>query len=111
MQIEPYASHHLDQIIYMVAVDPDFQGQGRGSRLIEFALSWMKEVGMSIAMVETGGDSGHALARHTYSNQESDMRRKCNLVPHRRAFIRRGNLARVAPQDWGLGGAPLLFPP
>jgi GNAT superfamily N-acetyltransferase len=52
--------------IYMVAVDPDFQGQGIGSTLIEFALDWMKDAGMSIAMVETGGDPGHAVARHTY---------------------------------------------
>lgn len=52
--------------IYMVAVDPDAQGCGIGSALIEFALDWMKEVGMSIAMVETGGDLGHAPARRTY---------------------------------------------
>jgi GNAT superfamily N-acetyltransferase len=52
--------------IYMVAVDPDFQGRGIGSALIEFALNWMKEAGMAIAMVETGGDPGHAPARHTY---------------------------------------------
>jgi ribosomal protein S18 acetylase RimI-like enzyme len=52
--------------IYMVAVDPDFQGQGIGSTLIEFALAQMKEAGMSIAMVETGGDPGHAPARRTY---------------------------------------------
>jgi len=52
--------------IYMVAVDPDFQGHGIGSALIEFALDWMKDAGMSIAMVETGGDPGHAAARRTY---------------------------------------------
>jgi GNAT superfamily N-acetyltransferase len=52
--------------IYMVAVDPDFQGHGIGSALIEFALAWMKDAGMSTAMVETGGDPGHAPARHTY---------------------------------------------
>ncbi|NJK52575.1 MAG: GNAT family N-acetyltransferase [Leptolyngbyaceae cyanobacterium SU_3_3] len=52
--------------IYMVAVDPDFQGHGIGSTLIEFALTQMKDAGMSIAMVETGGDPGHAPARHTY---------------------------------------------
>ena len=52
--------------IYMVAVDPDFQGQGIGSTLIKFALDWMKDAEMSIAMVETGGDRGHAVARHTY---------------------------------------------
>jgi GNAT superfamily N-acetyltransferase len=52
--------------IYMIAVDPDFQGQGIGTALIEFALDWMKGAGMSIAMVETGGDPGHAPARQTY---------------------------------------------
>ncbi|MBE7384128.1 MAG: GNAT family N-acetyltransferase [Leptolyngbya sp. SIO1E4] len=52
--------------VYMVAVDPDFQGHGIGRALMEFALSWMKEAGMSIAMVDTGGDPGHAPARYTY---------------------------------------------
>ncbi len=52
--------------IYMVAVEPDFQGRGIGTALIEFALTWMKDAGMSIAMVDTGGDDGHAPARHTY---------------------------------------------
>ncbi len=52
--------------IYMVAVDPDFQGKGIATALIKFALDWMKEAGMSVAMVETGGDPGHAPARHTY---------------------------------------------
>jgi GNAT superfamily N-acetyltransferase len=52
--------------IYMIAVDPDFQGQGIGTKLIEFALNWMKEAGMSIAMVETGDDPGHETARRTY---------------------------------------------
>jgi GNAT superfamily N-acetyltransferase len=52
--------------IYMVAVDPDFQGRNIGSTLIEFAITWMKDAGMSIAMVETGGDPGHAPARRTY---------------------------------------------
>lgn len=52
--------------IYMVAVDPDFQGHGTGSALIEFALNWLKKSEISVAMVETGGDPGHAPARHTY---------------------------------------------
>ncbi|BAC91352.1 GNAT family N-acetyltransferase [Gloeobacter violaceus] len=52
--------------VYMVAVDPDFQGQGIGTALMEFALNWLKDAGMSVAMVETGGDPGHAPARRTY---------------------------------------------
>ncbi|MBD1876931.1 GNAT family N-acetyltransferase [Nodosilinea sp. FACHB-131] len=60
--------HSADNMgeIYMVAVDPEFQGRGVGSALIKCALGWMEEVGMAIAMVETGGDPGHAPARHTY---------------------------------------------
>ncbi len=52
--------------IYMIAVDPDVQGHGIGRALTEFALNWMKDAGMSIAMVETGGDPGHGPARHLY---------------------------------------------
>lgn len=59
--------------IYMVAVDPDFQGHGIGSALTQFALDWMKEAGMSIAMVETGGDPGHAPARRTYEKLGFDL--------------------------------------
>jgi GNAT superfamily N-acetyltransferase len=60
--------HSADSMgeIYMIAVDPDVQGHGIGSALIAFALDWMKDAGMSIAMVETGGDPGHAPARYTY---------------------------------------------
>lgn len=52
--------------IYMVAVEPDFQNRGIGTALTEFALARMKDARMSVAMVETGGDSGHQAARNTY---------------------------------------------
>jgi ribosomal protein S18 acetylase RimI-like enzyme len=52
--------------IYMLAVDPAAQGRGVGTALTDFALAWMQEAGMAIAMVETGGDPGHAPARRTY---------------------------------------------
>lgn len=52
--------------IHMIAVDPEHQRRGTGSALTAFALRRMQEAGMSIAMVETGGDPGHAPARQTY---------------------------------------------
>lgn len=52
--------------IYLLAVDPDHQRTGVGSRLTSFALEWIKSSGMKLAMVETGGDPGHAPARRTY---------------------------------------------
>ena len=52
--------------ISMLAVDPDYQGGGIGTALTEFALDRLKDAGMSVAMVETGGDPGHAAARRTY---------------------------------------------
>ena len=52
--------------IYMIAVEPSYQGRGLGTRLTEFAINKLREAGMSIAMVETGGDAGHAPARRTY---------------------------------------------
>jgi ribosomal protein S18 acetylase RimI-like enzyme len=52
--------------IYMVAVDPAHQGNGLGTALTDFAAERLREAGMKIAMVETGGDPGHAPARRTY---------------------------------------------
>jgi len=52
--------------IYMIAVDPAYQRNGIGSLLTSFALRWIKDSGMALAMVETGGDPGHAPARRTY---------------------------------------------
>ncbi len=52
--------------ISVLAVDPDYQGGGIGTALTEFALDRLKDAGMTIAMVETGGDPGHAAARRTY---------------------------------------------
>ena len=52
--------------ISMLAVDPDHQGGGIGTVLTEFALDRLRDAGMTVAMVETGGDPGHAAARRTY---------------------------------------------
>jgi GNAT superfamily N-acetyltransferase len=52
--------------IYMLAVDPVHQGADIGSALTMFALAWMKEAGMLVAMIDTGADPGHAPARRTY---------------------------------------------
>ena len=52
--------------ISMLAVDPDHQGGGIGTALTEFALDRLRDGGMTVAMVETGGDPGHAAARRTY---------------------------------------------
>ena len=52
--------------ISMLAVAPDYQASGIGTALTEFALDRLKDAGMTVAMVETGGDPGHAAARRTY---------------------------------------------
>lgn len=52
--------------IHMLAVDPDYQRQGIATALSDCAVDWMKQNGVSIAMVETGGDPGHTPARQAY---------------------------------------------
>ena len=49
--------------IYMLAVHPDHQGQGIGVQLTQFAADQMREAGRDLAIVNTGGDPGHAPAR------------------------------------------------
>lgn len=60
--------HATDMLgeIYMIAVDPDYQRRGIAIALTDFAVERMKEAGMSVAMVETGGDPGHGPARGAY---------------------------------------------
>ena len=61
--------HHPERSmgeISMLAVDPDHQGGGIGTALTVFALDRLEDAGMKVAMVETGGDPGHAAARRTY---------------------------------------------
>jgi ribosomal protein S18 acetylase RimI-like enzyme len=62
--------HAEDRIgeIYMIAVDPDFQRRGIAASLTDHSLAWLKQAGMTTAMVETGGDPGHAPARRTYES-------------------------------------------
>ncbi|MEO1080657.1 MAG: GNAT family N-acetyltransferase [Pseudomonadota bacterium] len=52
--------------VYIIAVDPAFQRQGIGGDLLTFALDWMRERNLKIALVETGDDRGHAAARARY---------------------------------------------
>jgi GNAT superfamily N-acetyltransferase len=52
--------------IYMLAIDPDHQRRGLGGELTAVATQWIRAAGMSIAMIDTGGDPGHAPARRLY---------------------------------------------
>jgi len=63
------ATLHPDRLmgeIWMLAVDPDFQRQGAAAALTRTATDWLASRGMRVAMVETGGDPGHAPARRVY---------------------------------------------
>lgn len=48
------------------AVHPDHQGKGIGAAMYRFALAGMRDAGMRVATVGTGGDASHAPARRAY---------------------------------------------
>ena len=52
--------------VYFLAVHPDHQNLGIGTKLNDFALKKMKESGMKMAVAGTGGDQSHAPARKSY---------------------------------------------
>jgi N-acetylglutamate synthase-like GNAT family acetyltransferase len=52
--------------VTLLAVHPEAQNLGIGTELNNFALVKMKESGMKLAVVGTGGDPGHAPARRSY---------------------------------------------
>jgi GNAT superfamily N-acetyltransferase len=74
------AFHERMGVIDIIGVDPDYQRRGVASRLTSFALDHMRQRGMDIAVVETGGDPGHAPARSAY--EKSDF----TLLPIARYF-------------------------
>jgi len=48
------------------AVHPEHAGKGLGTAMYEFAAARMKNAGMRVATVSTGGDPSHAPARRAY---------------------------------------------
>jgi GNAT superfamily N-acetyltransferase len=52
--------------IEMIAVDPDHQNQGIGSALLAHAFDQISAAGVKLVQLGTGGDPGHAPARHVY---------------------------------------------
>jgi len=52
--------------VQLLAVHPEYQNHGIGTQLNLFALQKLKEGGMKLAVVGTGGDEGHAPARKSY---------------------------------------------
>jgi len=52
--------------VQLLAVHPEYQNLGIGTELNNFALRKMKESGMKMARVDTGGDPSHAPARRSY---------------------------------------------
>jgi ribosomal protein S18 acetylase RimI-like enzyme len=48
------------------AVHPNHAGKGVGTAMYDFAIARMKEAGMRVATVATGGDPSHAPARRAY---------------------------------------------
>lgn len=63
-----YELHAQDNTgtVVLLAVHPDYQNDGIGTELNMFALERMKESGVKLAIVETGGDPAHAPARKSY---------------------------------------------
>jgi GNAT superfamily N-acetyltransferase len=63
-------SHAEDSMgeIHILAVDPAFQRRGVGRALLDFAFEWIRRRGLAMAMVETGGDRGHAPSRAAYES-------------------------------------------
>ena len=56
--------------IVMLAVDPGCQDRGVGTALTELATGWLRDCGMRVAMIGTGGDEGHAAARRVYAKAD-----------------------------------------
>jgi GNAT superfamily N-acetyltransferase len=54
--------------VHIVGVDPDAQRTGVAAALVRHAEEWLREQGMAVIFIGTGGDPGHAPARSLYSS-------------------------------------------
>jgi GNAT superfamily N-acetyltransferase len=63
-------AHEADSMgeVHILAVDPAFQRRGVGRALLDFSFDWIRQRGLSMAFVETGGDRGHAPSRAIYES-------------------------------------------
>jgi GNAT superfamily N-acetyltransferase len=63
-----YTLNHAEQtgVVELLAVHPDHQNRGIGTALNRVALERMRESGMKLATLGTGGDPGHEPARRAY---------------------------------------------
>jgi GNAT superfamily N-acetyltransferase len=60
------AFHEGMGVVDMIAVDPPYQRRGIATQLMGRSAEHMREQGMDIAALGTGGDPGHAPARAMY---------------------------------------------
>lgn len=60
------AFHEGMGVVDMIAVDPPYQRRGIATQLMDRSADHMREQGMDIAGLGTGGDAGHAPARAMY---------------------------------------------
>jgi len=55
------------------AISPEHAGKGFGTVMYEYALQQMRDAGVSVATVATGGDPSHAPARRAYEKAGFDV--------------------------------------
>ena len=60
------AFHERMGVVDIIAVDPEYQRRGIATQLMDRSIDHMRDRGMDIAAVGTGGDPGHAPARALY---------------------------------------------
>lgn len=60
------AFHERMGVVDIIAVDPGYQRRGIATQLMSRSIDHMRDRGMDIAAVGTGGDPGHAPARAVY---------------------------------------------
>ena len=66
---EFYEKDKIGEIQFLV-VHSEYQNNGIGTKLNNFALQKMTEAGMEMAVVGTGGDESHAPAQRAYEKAD-----------------------------------------
>jgi ribosomal protein S18 acetylase RimI-like enzyme len=64
--VEPVRATDRTFELLMIAVDPRYQGRGRGTRLLEHVEKWLGERQQRLLLVQTSGEDSYAQTRAFY---------------------------------------------